>query len=211
LPGDRVKVLLADDHPLIIAGIRRALEDNEDIEIVGEAQSGSEVMPLVERRRPHVVLMDLRMPGLPVLECIERIAQNWPEIKTVVLSACDDQPSIDAALNAGAAAYVVKSVKPIDIGSLLRQACMGAVFHPGSASRRADPHAPAPTEGPLLTEREQTILDAVASGLTTAAISQRLWVSQHTVKFHLTNIYRKLGVENRASAIRYALEHGLAA
>jgi DNA-binding NarL/FixJ family response regulator len=208
MPEDRLKVLIADDHPLVIAGIRRALEHDEDIEIVGEARSGSELMQLVERRRPDVVLLDLKMPGLSPLECIQRIAETWPEVKTIVLSAFDDRPTIDSALSAGAMAYVVKSVKPIDLPSVLRQAATGAVFH-APAPRNGDQHQPTSTDAPALTERERTILTAVVSGLTTAAISKQLWVSEHTVKFHLTNIYRKLGVENRARAIRYALEHGL--
>jgi DNA-binding NarL/FixJ family response regulator len=211
MPENRLKVLIADDHPLILAGLRRALADHEDIEVVGEAQSGSEVIPLVERRRPDVVLMDLRMPGQPVLECIQRIAEDRPETKTVILSACDDRPSINAALNAGASAYVVKSVKAIDVASVVRQASTGAVFHAGAAPRSAGGGEAVEDEAPLLTGREQTILDAIAAGLTTAAISEQLWVSEHTVKFHLTNIYRKLGVENRAGAIRYALKQGLAA
>jgi DNA-binding NarL/FixJ family response regulator len=209
MPEDRLKVLIADDHPLVVAGIRRALEHDEDIEIVGEARSGSELMQLVERRRPDVVLLDLKMPGLSPLECIQRIAETWPEVKTIVLSAFDDRPTIDSALSAGAMAYVVKSVKPIDLASVLRQASTGAVFHAAPAPRNGDQHQPASTDAPTLTERERTILTAVVSGLTTAAISKQLWVSEHTVKFHLTNIYRKLGVENRARAIRYALEHGL--
>jgi DNA-binding NarL/FixJ family response regulator len=209
MPEDRLKVLIADDHPLVIAGIRRALEHDDDIEIVGEARSGSELMQLVERRQPGVVLMDLKMPGLPAVDCIQQIAETWPEIKTIVLSAYDDRPTIDAALSAGAMAYVVKSVKPIDLASVLRQASTGAVFHAAPAPRNRDPHERGSAEETPLTQRERTILNAVASGLTTAAISKELWLSEHTVKFHLTNIYRKLGVENRASAIRYALEHGL--
>jgi DNA-binding NarL/FixJ family response regulator len=208
---NRVKVLIADDHPLIVAGLRRALDGNDDIEVVGEAQTGTDLMQLIERRRPTLVLLDMRMPGLSGVECIGRIREGWPEVKTVVLSACDDRASIDAALNAGASAYVVKSVKPIDIASVLRQASTGGVFHAVSGPRVAASREAAPEQGPLLTEREREILDAVAAGLPTAAISKKLWVSEHTVKFHLTNIYRKLGVANRAGAIRYALEHGVAA
>jgi DNA-binding NarL/FixJ family response regulator len=207
---NRLKVLIADDHPLIVAGIRRALEGNDDIELVGEAHSGSETLALVERRRPGLVLLDLRMPGIPGLECIERIAERWPEVKTVVLSASDDRPSIDAALGAGASAYIVKSIKPIDIAAVLRQAATGGVFHAG-VRQPAGSDEPEPQARSLLTERERTILDAVASGLTTAAISNQLCVSEHTVKFHLTNIYRKLGVANRAGAIRYAFENAVAA
>jgi DNA-binding NarL/FixJ family response regulator len=203
-----IKVLIADDHPLIIAGLRRTIEHLEDMEVVGEAHSGPELVQLIERRRPDVVLMDLKMPGVVGVDMIERIRRSWPEIKTVVLSACDDRPTIDAALHAGASAYVLKSAHTIDIASVLRQASSGAVFH---APTYASPHRGADdaSAAPALTDRERSILSAVASGMTTAAISRDLWISEHTIKFHLTNIYRKLGVGNRAGAVRYALEHGI--
>lgn len=203
-------VLIADDHPLMLAGVRRELERSEDIEVVGEARSGPEVISLVERRRPRIVLMDLRMPGVNGSECIREICGTRPEVKVVVLSACDDRPSIDGALDAGASAYVVKNVNPPDLGSVLRQAANGSVFH-ANQTRRVAGGSVAMDETPevVLTSRERTILDAVAAGKQTAEISKDLWVSEHTVKFHLTNIYRKLGVPNRAGAVRYALEHGL--
>jgi DNA-binding NarL/FixJ family response regulator len=204
-----IKVLIADDHPLIIAGIRRTIEHLDDMEVVGEAHSGPELMQLIERRRPDLVLMDLRMPGVAGVEVIERIRQDWPEIKTVVLSACDDRPTIDAALHAGASAYVLKSAHTVDIASVLRQASSGAVFHAPTYAAARSGLADEPS-APTLTDRERSILSAVASGMTTAAISRDLWISEHTIKFHLTNIYRKLGVANRAGAVRYALEHGIA-
>ena len=206
-----MKVLIADDHPLMLQGIRRALEASEDIEIVGEAHSGDELLALVERRSPDVVLMDLRMPGLDGLDCITEIKRSWPAIKTVVISACEDRPSIDAALLAGASAYMVKSVRPIDMASVLRQAAAGgSVYHaPSMTPPRAGQHEAAAST-PGLTPRETAILQAVAGGLTTKAISQDLWLSEHTVKFHLTNIYRKLGVSNRSAAVRYAFENDLA-
>jgi DNA-binding NarL/FixJ family response regulator len=207
--GERktIKLLLADDHPLIIAGIRRTIEHLDDMEVVGEAHSGPELMQLIERRGPDLVLMDLRMPGVVGVEAIEHIHQSWPELKTVVMSACDDRASIDSALEAGANAYVLKSAQTFDIASVLRQASSGAVFHAPSHA----PARPGVDDGPArsLTDRERTVLSAVSSGMTTAAISRDLWISQHTIKFHLTNIYRKLGVRNRAGAVRYALEHGL--
>jgi DNA-binding NarL/FixJ family response regulator len=208
--GDRMKVLIADDHPMVIAGIRRTIESFEDIEIVGEAHSGPELMQLIERRGPGLVLLDLRMPGVEGFEHIEQIRQLWPAVKIVVLSACDDRRSIDGALRAGASAYVLKSAAAVDVASVLRQASNGAVFHApsGGASSTGSPGQPSQ---PILTEREGTILSAVAEGLTTAAISRDLWVSEHTIKFHLTNIYRKLGVANRAGAVRYAFEHDLVA
>jgi DNA-binding NarL/FixJ family response regulator len=204
----RTSVLIADDHPLILTGIRRTLERSDDIEVIGEACSGPQVLAMVERRRPDVLLLDLHMPGVPGTECIAQVRQNWPNVKPIVLSAADDRASIDAALNAGAAAYVIKSVQPADLLSIIRQVAGGVVFHapsrPFAAPDSGDDDAPA------LTDRERTILAAVASGMTTAAISSELWVTEHTIKFHLTNIYRKIRVSNRAEAVRYALEHGLA-
>lgn len=128
----------------------------------------------------------------------------------IVLSACDDHSTIDAALNAGAAAYVVKSVGCADLASVVRQVASGAVFH-ATSLRAGASSGPSEPLGPTLTGRERTILEAVAAGMTTGAISKCLLVSEHTVKFHLTNIHQKLGVANRAGAIQYALEHDLAA
>ena len=130
----QIKVLIADDHPLIIAGIRRTIEHVDDMEVVGEARTGAELTQLIERRQPDVVLMDLKMPGVAGVEVIERVGQRWPEIKTVVLSACDDRATIDAALHAGASAYVLKSAHTVDIASVLRQASSGAVFHAPASS-----------------------------------------------------------------------------
>ena len=208
-----LQVLIADDHPLMLAGLRRALERSEDIEVVGEAQSASSLLELVERRRPGLVVMDLQMPGATGTECIETIRCRWPEMKIVVLSASDDRRTIDSALAAGASAYVVKSVSTLDISTVLRQACGGAtVFHASAGTPQVVGNvAPDEPAGDVLTERERTILGAVAAGMTTAAISQDLWVSEHTVKFHLTNIYRKLGVANRTAAVRYALDHRIIA
>lgn len=204
-----LKVLIADDHPLMLQGIRRALEASENIEIVGEARSGEEVLALVERRKPDLVLLDLHMPGLGGLNCVTELKRSCPDVKTVVISASDDRASIDSALLAGANAYILKSVSPMDIPSVLRQAALGAVYHAPStvAPRHGEQQA---ASGPELTPRETTILMAVADGLTTKAISQDLWLSEHTVKFHLTNIYRKLGVSNRSAAVRYAFENDLA-
>ena len=199
-----LRVLVADDHPLILQGLRRTLEACEDIDVIGEARTGDEVVPLVERRRPDVVLLDMRMPGLDSAECIRLIASSQPDVKTIVLSASEDRATIDSAVAAGASAYVLKSVSALDIPSLVRQVAAGyTLFHsPAETAAEAG-------EGPGLTAREATILAAIAGGKTTKAISAELWVTEHTVKFHLTNIYRKLGVSNRSGAVRYAFEHGL--
>jgi DNA-binding NarL/FixJ family response regulator len=205
-----LQVLIADDHPLMLAGIRRALERSEEIEVIGEAHSGAEVIRMVGRRRPQAVVLDLRMPGGSGFDCIKKIREDWPDVKVVVLSADEDRGSIEGALAAGASAYIVKSVNPADIASVLRATASGNVFHAVAYGQsRLEPRDE--LAGPPLTERERTILESVATGQTTAEISKELWVSEHTVKFHLTNIYRKLGVTNRAGAVRYALQKGLVA
>ncbi len=204
-----LKVLVADDHPLIVQGLRRALEACDDIDVVGEARSGAEVLPLIERRNPDIVLLDMRMPEMDGVECITELKRRWPEVKAVVLSGSDDRGSIDAATKAGASAYVIKSVSSLDVPALLRQVAAGYTLFHSPKDELGDGMGASEGSEATLTERELTILAAVASGLTTKAISSELWVSEHTVKFHLTNIYRKLGVSNRSGAVRYAYEHGI--
>jgi DNA-binding NarL/FixJ family response regulator len=201
-----MKVLIADDHRLMVEGIRRALEPAEDIEIVGEAAAGSQVLPLVRRLSPDVVLLDMRMPHMDGLQCLDAIRKNCPRVKVIVLSVFSDPEHIQAAFRHGACGYIVKSVNPVDLPSAIRQAVDGTVFHAIGL-----PESTAESVGKAngLTERELAILKAVARGLSNSAIGKELWVTEQTVKFHLTNIYRKLDLANRTEAARYAYEHGL--
>jgi DNA-binding NarL/FixJ family response regulator len=201
-----MKVLIADDHRLMLEGIRRALEKFDDIEIVGEAHTGSQVLPLVGRTNPDVVLLDVRMPQMDGLACLDLIRKRYPNVKVVVLSVFSDPENIQAALKRGASGYIVKSVNPTDLPSALRQAVEGTVYH-AVGLPEFDDESSARAAG--LTEREIAILKAVARGLSNQAIGKELWVTEQTVKFHLTNIYRKLGVANRTEAARYAYQHGL--
>jgi len=202
-----MRVLIADDHPLILAGIKRALEEVEGFEVVAEASSGSQVLPLVSQTNPDLALLDLRMPEMDGLTCLDRIRKQHPKVKVVILSVSTDPEVVQTVLNHGAAAYVVKSVNPIDLSSALRQALEGTVFSAvGLPEKTAQQDA---VKAAGLTDRETTILKALARGLSNEAIGKELWVAQQTVKFHLTNIYRKLDVKNRTEAARYAYEHGL--
>jgi DNA-binding NarL/FixJ family response regulator len=201
-----LKVLIADDHRLTLEGVRRTLEAVEDIEVVGTASSGSQVLPMVARTRPNLVLMDIRMPGMDGLTCLELLRKRHPEVKVVMLSAFSEREQVQAALRRGASAYVVKSVNPLDLPSALRQACEGTVY---SALGVADGEEAAVDRPADLTERELTMLQAVARGLSNKAIGKEYWVTEQTVKFHLGNVYRKLGVQNRTAAVRYAHQHGL--
>lgn len=199
-----LRVLLADDHPLILSGIRRVLEQAGGIEIVGEAHVGSQVLPLVGRTCPDLVLLDIRMPQLDGLACLDLIRKRHPDVKVVVLSAFSDQEHVQGALRRGASAYVVKAVNALDLPAALRQAAEGTVFHAVGA-----PESSADDGEAGLTARELTLLRAVATGLSNQAIGKELWITEQTVKFHLRNIYRKLGVSSRTEAARYAYERGL--
>lgn len=201
-----MKVLLADDHRLMLQGIRAALAGAEGIEVVGEAHTGSQVLPLVGQTGADVVLLDIRMPQLDGLGCLERLRERFPEVKVVVLSLFSDAEHIQMALSRGAVGYIVKSINPLDLPAAIRQAVEGTVYHPLGLPE-VDEASEARAAG--LTERETAILKAVARGLSNQAIGRELWVTEQTVKFHLTNIYRKLGVRNRTEAARYAYQHGL--
>jgi DNA-binding NarL/FixJ family response regulator len=202
-----MRVLIADDHPLILAGIRHALQQADGFEVVAEASSGAQVLPLVAQTKPDVCLLDIRMPDMDGLAALDRIRKRHPDVKVVILSASTNPDIIQNVLNRGASAYIVKSVDPIDIPSALRQALQGSVFTAiGVPETQASSEA---AKAAGLTERETSILKALARGLSNEAIGKELWVAEQTVKFHLTNIYRKLDVSNRTEATRYAFKHGL--
>jgi DNA-binding NarL/FixJ family response regulator len=203
----RIRVLITDDHPLMLKGIREALSAEPDIEIVGEASSGAQVLPLVARTSPDLLLLDLRLPELDGLEVLELMRETHPQVRVAMLSVHSDPAEIAATLQRGACAYILKSVAWADLGAAIRQAFSGSFISVGPAVE--DAAAEASSNGAGLSSREVEILQGVARGLSNRAIASELWLSDQTVKFHLHNVYRKLGVSNRTEAARYAYEHGL--
>jgi DNA-binding NarL/FixJ family response regulator len=202
----RHRVLVADDHRLMLAAVRRALAGAEDFEIVGEVSVGSHVLPAAHETKPNVVLLDLRMPELGGLECLERLRKHDPSIAVVILSSYSDPAQIEAARSGGARGYVVKTVEPVDLAAVVRTAVSGGEFavygvdaSPGARSAAGDD----------LSDRERAVLEAVARGLSNREIGRQLWISEQTVKFHLRNVYRKLGISTRTEAARYAYRTGL--
>jgi len=200
-----MKILLADDHPLVLMGIQDALESDEDFEVVGATRFGPEVLPLIGQRSPDVVLLDVRMPKLSGLECLTRIRARYPDVSVVMLSMFADPEQVQLAFQRGACGYVIKSIEPADLPSAIRQAVEGTAYH-ALGLPALDERAIARAAG--LTERELTIVKAVARGLSNQGIGKELWVTEQTVKFHLTNIYKKLGVANRTEAARWAFANG---
>jgi DNA-binding NarL/FixJ family response regulator len=207
-----VRVLISDAYPLFLLGMRRALEGQEGIEVLGQVATARDLWPTMESLEPDVLLLDLHLPGVADLGLISQIRDHWQTVKVVALSQSDDEGLIYGALSAGATSYIVKCATPKDLVDVVRQSAAGVVYHarPRVQCAQAGAEGDATTgDGPELTRRERTILSAVAEGTTTREISNALSVREQTVKFHLTNIYRKLGVANRSSAVRYALKHGL--
>jgi DNA-binding NarL/FixJ family response regulator len=199
--------LVADDHRLMLAAVRRALADAPDLEIVQEVSVGSHVLPAVRESSPDVVLLDLRMPELDGLACLERLRKATPDVAVVILSSYSDPEQIEAARLGGARGYVVKTVEPVDLPTVLRTALSGDSFQIWGAHVE-QVGAPEDDETASLSERESAVLDAVARGLSNREIGRQLWISEQTVKFHLRNVYRKLGISSRTEAARYAYRTG---
>ena len=199
-----IKLVIADDHSLMLSAIRMALADQADMEIVGEVQGGHQLVPPVGQTSPDVVLLDLRMPGMDGLRCLELLRERHPKVKCIVLSASDDRAAVDAALARGAIAFIQKNIDPADLAAIIRQALAGNVFYSGDGS------APAAAQPDWdLTARETEILRALVDGQSNKQMAKQFWLSEQTIKYHLTNIYRKLGVGSRTEAVRQAYEHGL--
>ncbi len=201
-----MNILLADDHRLMLEGIRQALELDGTFEVVGEAYHGADVIPLVARLNPDVVLLDMRMPGGDGLSILSRIRERFPKVKVVMCSMGANLDRIQAAFKRGACGYVIKTVDPRDLASAIRQAVQGTTFH-ALGLPAINYESAAKAVG--LTDRELEIMRAVARGLSNRAVARELWVAEQTVKFHLTNIYRKLGISNRTEAARWAIDRGL--
>lgn len=200
-----LKILVAEDHALMRNAIRIMLEQDGEWEIVGEAETGADVLPLVGRTDPDVLLLDMRLPGMDGFGVLERVRQRHPKVKVVVLSALDEPEQIAAALKRGASAYILKSINPADLASAVRQAVEGSVY---SQLSTGNGESTAAKEAGL-SEKELVVLKQLALGHSNREIAQALWISDQTVKFHLRNIYRKLGISNRTEALRYAYERHL--
>lgn len=194
-----MRVVVADDHPLIRSGIVHAVRPYQDIQVVAEVADGTAVLHFLESNPADVLVLDVRMPHLDGLGCLDRVVARWPDIKVLMLSVEDDADLVMDALRRGAAGFVSKAVRPSDLAAAIRQAASGTVMLGGAPLARAAARDPA-SPGGLLTEREGQVMRLVADGETNAEIARHLYISVKTVKFHLTSIFGKLGVSNRTQA-----------
>jgi DNA-binding NarL/FixJ family response regulator len=208
-----LRAVLLDPHPIWLDAIELVL-DRVGVTVVGKTNSGSEALRMVEERTPDLLTLELDpLPGEPNgLDVLRQVHSTGADLRAIVLSTHHDSSHVDSALAAGASAYVVKTAHPDDVASAVRQAFDHSVFMPGAAPALTPPAAGAPVriERPGgLTRREVEILKLVAEGHSNAQLARMLWVTEQTVKFHLSNIYRKLRVANRTEASRWAQRNGL--
>jgi DNA-binding NarL/FixJ family response regulator len=211
---DTVRVLIAEDHPLFREGMRGRLDRVADVAVVGEAASGDEAVELAHKLEPHIILMDIKMPGLNGIEATREIQRANPQIGILVLTMFEDDDSVFAAMRAGAKGYLLKDSGGEGVVHAIRAVASGeAVFGPGVAERMigffSAPRAAPKRAFPELTEREEEVLSLVAQGKSNREIARQLFVSLKTVRNHVSNILLKLQVADRAQAVIRARDAGM--
>ena len=217
-PAEKLKVIIVDDHALFRRGLEMVLENEPDIEVVGEAHDGQQAVDNTRELMPDVVLMDVRMPRRSGIEATQRIKEEMPHVKIVVLTNSDEEADLYEAIKAGASGYLLKEISSEEVADAIRSVVQGhSRISPAMASKlltefqamskRTDDRQPlAP---PKLTERELQILRLVAKGLGNRDIAQQLFISENTVKNHIRNILEKLQLHSRMEAVIYAVREKL--
>jgi len=212
-----IRVLITDDHFIVRQGLRLILNTADDLEIVGEAENGEEALQLTAERRPHVVLMDLRMPVMDGLTAIEQLGELHPQVAVIILTTYNEDEKMLRGLQLGARGYLLKDTDRETLLNTIQAAARGEslfkpdVLHRALAVQTASPSPPERTRTPYsveLTPRELEVLQAASTGERSKEIAHRLGISERTVKAHLTSVYNKLGVDSRAAAIAAAAKKG---
>ena len=212
-----IRVLICDDQPLVRAGFRTILGAKSDIEVVGEAENGLEAVALTERRRPDVILMDIRMPVLDGVEATRRLVRAGSPARILVLTTFDLDEYVHAAIRAGASGFLLKDVTPAKLLEAIRIVAGGDALLAPSVTRRLlerfattlPPEAGSSDTLAQLTSRETEVLRLLAGGMSNAEIAAELVVSEATVKTHISSLLRKLGLRDRVQAVIVAYETGL--
>lgn len=208
-----IRVLIADDHHVVRRGLLFFLKTQKDIEVVGEAKNGLEAVQLVEVLKPDIVLMDLVMPEMDGIQATKRIKEQWPGIYVLMLTSFSDRDHVLPAIEAGASGYQLKDIEPDELVESIRTIMRGEnMLHPEATStlekglreEEMKPHIQNP-----LTPREQDVLAELTKGKSNREIASSLFVTEKTVKTHISNIFTKLSVQDRTQAALYAVKHGL--
>jgi DNA-binding NarL/FixJ family response regulator len=207
-----VRLLLADDHPVVREGLRALLEAEKDFAVVGQAESGDEVAGLVDRLQPDVVVLDLMMPGRSGLDVIDELADRSPPARILVLSMLQSDAYVFEALNHGASGYALKQAEASELPRAIRDVVAGRRYlSPALSERTMKVYSRRARSDryDILTAREREVLVLVAEGHTSVAIAERLFISPRTVETHRAHIMRKLGLRTHVELVRYALHQGI--
>jgi NarL family two-component system response regulator LiaR len=212
--ADPIRVLIVDDHPVVLQGIRALIDAEPDMEVVDQAVNGEQAVKLARALKPDVTLLDLVMPGKGGVEAVREIKQDNPEARILVLTGFDTDDRVFPAIEAGALGYLLKDSSPLELRRAVREVYEGkSALHPNIALKLVQKLNASsdlkPTEDPL-TPRELEVLTLVAGGLTNQEIADKLWISENTVGAHVSNILGKLHLANRTQAALYAVQSGLA-
>jgi DNA-binding NarL/FixJ family response regulator len=207
----RIRVLVADDHDIVRAGLDGLLAGVPDIEVVGVAADGQQAVEMAAVRKPDVVLMDIKMPRVDGIEATRRITRRGTATSVLVLTSFSDDARVTEALDSGAIGYLLKDSEPEELIAGIRAAAGGASPLAPRVARRFVRERHGGTAAAELTEREREILELVAAGVANKQIALRLGISAKTVKTHLTHIFRHIGVSDRLQAARWAQRHGVGA
>jgi DNA-binding NarL/FixJ family response regulator len=214
-PAKPIRVILADDHPIVRAGIREALKELPGVEVVGEASDGREAIKLVESARPDVVFMDISMPSLNGLEATERIIKTFPKVRVIILSRHDNEEYYWRALRVGASGYLLKNAVVTELKSALQRVAGGDIYLSREISARLrnklplDQMARARSPVEQLSERHREILQLIAEGKTTKEIALTLGLSAKTVEYHRMQLMRRLNIFDIPGLVRFAVRTGL--
>ncbi len=206
--GAPVRLLIADDHPVVRDGLSGMFASDPGFEVLGEAADGAEALRLAQALRPDVILMDLRMPGMDGVTAIGELARLGVPARVLVLTTYDTDSYVLPAIEAGATGYLLKDAPRDELLRAVRAAAHGEAVLAPSVAARLMSRFRTPAAGPL-SQRELTVLELVAAGSTNRDAAAKLFISEATVKSHLLNIYGKLGVSDRASAVAEAFKRGL--
>jgi two-component system, NarL family, response regulator LiaR len=206
-----IRILLVDDHEVVRSGLSKFLMVNKDMELVGEASEGAEAIQLAGLFKPDIILMDLMMPGMDGITATHEIRQKYPQIKIIALTSFSEQNMVQGALQAGAIGYLQKNVAAAELGNAIRSAYAGRmILSPEATQALTQAMTQSHMPGNKLTEREHDVLHCLVAGLNNHEIAEKLVISLGTVKFHISNIYQKFGVDSRVEAVKLAIEQKLA-
>jgi NarL family two-component system response regulator LiaR len=204
-----IRVMVVDDHPMVRSGLKALLSAYDDLEFAGEAANGAEAIRLCEQLKPDVILMDLVMPEMDGAAATRAIREKHPHIKVVVLTSFKEDDLVQGALRAGAIGYLLKNVSADELARAIRSAYAGRPTLAPEAAQALIHATAQPAIGSDLTEREREVLALMVEGLSNQEIAAKLYVSQSTVKFHVSSILSKLYANNRTEAVALAVKHKL--